>query len=70
MNEEQLAGKWRQLRGAVKNEWGKLTDEDLDRIEGNYAMLVGKIQERYGKSREEIERRLDQLAREDSRLHR
>ena len=70
MNKDQLAGKWRQFRGSVKKEWGKLTDDDLDRIEGNYDMLVGKIQEAYGKSREEIERRLDQLDRDDSHLHR
>lgn len=70
MNKDQLAGKWRQFRGSVKKEWGKLTDDDLDRIEGNYDMLVGKIQEAYGKSREEIERRLDQLDRDESHLHR
>ena len=70
MNKDQLAGKWRQFRGRVKAEWGKLTDDDLDRISGNYEMLVGKIQETYGKSREEIERRLDRLDREETHVRR
>ena len=70
MNKDQLAGKWRQFRGRVKAEWGKLTDDDLDRISGNYDMLVGKIQETYGKSREEIERRLDRLDREETHVRR
>jgi uncharacterized protein YjbJ (UPF0337 family) len=56
-----MAGKWHQLKGSVKKEWGKLTDNDLDRAEGNYETLVGKIQEKYGTSREEIERRLKGL---------
>lgn len=70
MNKDQLAGKWRQFRGRIKAEWGKLTDDDLDRISGNYDMLVGKIQETYGKTREEIERRLDQMDRDEKQVHR
>jgi uncharacterized protein YjbJ (UPF0337 family) len=66
MNKDQMAGMWRQLRGRVKKEWGKLTDDELKQVEGNYDMLVGKIQEKYGASREEIERRLDALAKESS----
>lgn len=56
---------WRQLRGRVKAEWGKLTDNELDQIEGNYEMLVGKIQEKYGLAREQIERRLDAFLTEE-----
>lgn len=70
MNKDVLAGKWRQFRGRIKSEWGKLTDDDLDRISGNYDMLVGKIQEIYGKSREEIERRLDQMDRDETQVRR
>ena len=70
MNKDQLAGKWRQFRGRIKAEWGKVTDDDLDRINGNYDMLVGKIQETYGKTREEIERRIEQLDRDETRTHR
>lgn len=59
MNKEQMKGKWNQLKGEVKKQWGKLTDDDLDRIEGNRDILVGKIQERYGKTKEEAEREVD-----------
>jgi len=61
MNKDQMAGKWHQLKGSIKKEWGKLTDNDLDQAEGNYETLVGKIQEKYGTSREEIKRRLKSL---------
>ncbi len=65
MNRDQLAGKWKQLRGQVKAKWGKLTDDELDQIAGNFDMLVGKIQEKYGKGREEIERELETLTVEE-----
>jgi uncharacterized protein YjbJ (UPF0337 family) len=61
MNRDQLVGRWRQFRGTVKKEWGKLTDDELDQVQGDYDRLVGKIQERYGTSREAIERRLKAL---------
>ncbi len=63
MNKEEIKGKWNQLKGEVKKQWGKLTDDDLDRIEGNRDILIGKIQERYGKSKEEAEREVDQYNR-------
>ncbi len=56
MNRDQLQGNWRQLKGSIKSQWGKLTDDDLTRIEGDSEQLVGKIQERYGIGREEAER--------------
>ena len=65
MHKEQFTAKWRQLRGRVKAEWGKLTDDELDQIEGNYDMLVGKIAEKYGQAREQIERRLDTFLTEE-----
>jgi uncharacterized protein YjbJ (UPF0337 family) len=61
MNKDQWQGKWRQVRGTIKKEWGKLTDDELDQVQGDYDRLIGKIQERYGTSREEIERRLNAL---------
>lgn len=61
MNKDQLAGKWKQIRGQIKAKWGQLTDNELDLIAGNYEMLVGKIQERYGTSRAQVERELDAL---------
>ncbi|MEE2690402.1 MAG: CsbD family protein [Pseudomonadota bacterium] len=58
MNSDQLQGNWKQIKGSVKEQWGKLTDDDLARIEGNYDQLVGKIQERYGVQREEAEKQV------------
>lgn len=60
MNKDILEGKWKQLKGEVKQQWGRLTDDDLDRIEGNYDELVGRVQERYGYSREEAEEEVDE----------
>lgn len=59
MNSEQLKGKWNQVKGNVQKNWGKLTEDDLDVIEGNKDILVGKIQERYGISKEEAEKQVD-----------
>jgi uncharacterized protein YjbJ (UPF0337 family) len=59
MNRDTLKGQWMQAKGKIKQQWGKLTDDDLDQIQGNYEMLVGRLQERYGRSREEIEKELD-----------
>jgi uncharacterized protein YjbJ (UPF0337 family) len=61
MNKDQFAGKWRQFRGMVKAKWGKLTDDELDEIQGNYDMLIGKIQEKYGIARQEVERDMDAM---------
>ncbi|HLJ59236.1 MAG TPA: CsbD family protein [bacterium] len=66
MNRDQLKGKWRQLRGHVKKQWGKLTDDDLEQVEGDYDKLLGKIQERYGIAREEAERRLKEFDHENA----
>lgn len=55
MNMHLLEAKWKQLRGKVKQKWGDLTDDDLDRIEGRYEELVGLLQEKYNRSREDAE---------------
>jgi uncharacterized protein YjbJ (UPF0337 family) len=64
VNQDILAGKWKQVRGELKTWWGKLTDDDVDRIGGQKDKLIGLIQERYGYTREqaeqEVERRLQQ----------
>jgi uncharacterized protein YjbJ (UPF0337 family) len=59
MNWDQVEGKWKQAKGAIKEKWGKLTDDDLDVIAGKKDMLVGKIQERYGITREEAQRQVE-----------
>ena len=58
MNEDIIKGKWKQIKGEVQKQWGKLTNDDLDVIEGDSEKLVGKIQERYGISREEAEKQV------------
>jgi len=59
MNRDELEGKWKQIKGAVKEKWGKLTDDDLDVIAGNSEQLAGKIQERYGIAKDEAERQIE-----------
>ncbi len=59
MNENIMAGKWKQLKGNIKNQWGKLTDDDVDRIEGNAEIAVGTLQEKYGWGVEEARARLN-----------
>ncbi len=58
MNADERKGKWTQLQGSVKQQWGKLTDNEVAEIEGNQDKLVGKIQEKYGVAREEAERQV------------
>lgn len=53
MNSDELKGKWKQLTGSVKEKWSKLTDDEINRMEGNSDQLIGKIQERYGKTKEQ-----------------
>jgi uncharacterized protein YjbJ (UPF0337 family) len=59
MNSDQIKGNWKQISGEAKKRWGKLTDDDMTEIAGERDKLVGKIQERYGKSREDAEKELD-----------
>ena len=58
-NKLKWEGRWDQLKGKAKQNWGELTDDDLDVAEGNYDELVGRIKERTGEAREDIEDRLD-----------
>jgi uncharacterized protein YjbJ (UPF0337 family) len=51
-NRDVLMGKWKQMRGMVREQWGKLTDNQVDQIGGNYDRLVGALQENYGYTRE------------------
>jgi uncharacterized protein YjbJ (UPF0337 family) len=60
MNDDVFTGQWRQMRGSLKSWWGKLTDDDLDRIGGQKDRLVGLVQEKYGRTREEAEREVEQ----------
>ena len=59
MNGDQSEGKWKEYKGKAKQQWGKLTDDDLDKIAGKREEIAGLVQQRYGKSKEEAERAVD-----------
>jgi len=59
MNSDIFSGKWKQMRGQVKVAWGNLTDDDLDKVNGQYDKFVGLLQEKYGYSRERAEQEVD-----------
>tara|TARA_R110002072_G_scaffold25443_6_gene85227 strand:+ start:194705 stop:194953 length:249 start_codon:yes stop_codon:yes gene_type:complete len=64
MNSEQLKGKWNQLKGAVRAKWGQLTDDDLDKVQGDAEKLMGKLQERYGIEKEAAKKQYEEWLQE------
>jgi uncharacterized protein YjbJ (UPF0337 family) len=58
MEWDRIQGNWKQLAGKVKEQWGKLTDDDVDVVAGRREQLAGKIQERYGIAKAEVEQQL------------
>jgi uncharacterized protein YjbJ (UPF0337 family) len=76
MNWDQIEGQWKQFKGSAKQQWGKLTDDDLDVIAGKKDQLLGKLQQRYGIQREEAQKQADQwcktqkeMAKHDTPVH-
>ena len=67
MNKDRIEGNWKQLKGKVKQQWGKLTDDDLDQIEGNYEILSGRLQEAYGLSKDEADKNISEWQGKNSR---
>jgi uncharacterized protein YjbJ (UPF0337 family) len=63
MNKDIAAGNFKQMKGKIKEQWGKLTDDEIDQIEGSTDVLAGKLQERYGWEREEAERQVKDFSR-------
>ncbi len=59
MNWDRIEGNWDQFKGQVRQQWGKLTDDDLDVIAGKRTELAGRIQARYGKQKDEVENEID-----------
>ncbi len=67
MNDDVLSGMWKQLKGQVKQQWGKLTDDDLEFIGGKRDELVGRVQERYGWEREQAEMEVENFLKSSER---
>jgi uncharacterized protein YjbJ (UPF0337 family) len=59
MNEDTLKGQWLQLKGKIREQWGKLTDDDVDQIQGRAEQLIGRLENRYGIARDEAQRQVD-----------
>ncbi len=56
MNQDEFRREWSRLKGRIGKRWGKLTSDDLDQIQGDREVLMGKLQERYGRTREQVDR--------------
>ena len=69
MNQDILAGQWQQIRGQVRQWWGKLTDKDVERIAGQQDKLVSLLQEKYGYTRERAEEEINRRLREFDAMH-
>ena len=67
MNKDTIEGNWKQLKGKVKEQWGKLTDDDFDVIAGKRDQLLGRIQERHGISKDEAETQVREWEARDGR---
>lgn len=61
MNKDTFAGNWKELKGKVKEQWGKLSDDRLEEIAGKRDQLAGEIQKAYGVSREEAEKQVQEF---------
>ena len=68
MNEDTLQGNWKQFKGKMVEQWGKLTDDDFDVVAGRRVQLAGKIQERYGVAKDEAERQVAEWERKATDL--
>src|SRR4029079_16587339 len=61
MNTDTLKGKWNQLKGELKNKWGQITDDEWTQIAGDKDKMIGKIQEKYGRTKDDVSREVDQF---------
>lgn len=61
MNKDIFEGKWEQFKGDVQKKWGKLTNDDLDVVKGDVKILVGKLQEKYGMTKESAEKAINDV---------
>lgn len=63
MNWDQIKGKWSEFKGSVKSKWGELTDDEILEMRGDREKMSGKLQQKYGKSKEEINKEIDEWQR-------
>ena len=66
MNNDRVAGTWHEIKGKVKERWGKLTDDDLTQLQGHGEQLAGKLQQRYGLARDEAERQAKEFRKQSN----
>ncbi len=66
MNKDILQGQWLELKGKVKQQWGKLTDDEISQIEGKETELLGLLQKKYGYSKDEAKRQFDNFFNKDN----
>ncbi len=59
MNWDEIQGRWKEMKGKVRTQWAELTEDDLDAVAGDREQLEGKIQQRYGRSKEEVRKEVD-----------
>lgn len=64
MNNDMIQGSWEQIKGNAQKKWGELTDDELDQIGGDKNILMGKIQEKYGKAKEEVQKEIEEFERQ------
>ena len=67
MNWDQVKGNWQQVRGKVKEQWGHLTDDELDIIDGRRDVLIGKVQQAYGISKDQAEKQVKEFEARSAR---
>jgi uncharacterized protein YjbJ (UPF0337 family) len=60
MNDDTFKGQWLQIKGKLREQWGKLTNDDVDQIQGQSEQLIGRVQERYGLAKDEAKRQVNQ----------
>jgi len=66
MNTDIVKGEWQQLKGRIRRQWGRLTDDEITRIDGDREILLGRLQELYGRTRQEAEKDLDDFLAEEA----
>lgn len=67
MHTDHIEGAWKQFKGKIKEQWGELTDDDVDKVEGKWDQLSGMIQSRYARTRDEVETEIKRFRDENER---